>query len=194
MKVIIIGATGVLGSAVGALLEREHEVVRASRRGPVVVDMDDPATFDALFKAVPDADAVVCCAAGAPLTPLDADVDASSVVQAKLLGQVHLVRQAIRHLRDGGSVTLTSGAFDHPIPGASLGALVNAGIEAFVETAAIEMPRGLRVNAVSPGWVSETLDALGMDGADGTPAADVARAYAEAVEGSAQGEISRPRR
>lgn len=194
MKVIIIGATGVLGSAVGALLEREHEIVRASRRGPVVVDMDDPATIDALFEAVPDADAVVCCAASAPLTPLDADVDASSVVQAKLLGQVRLVRQATRRLRDGGSVTLTSGAFDRPIPGAALGALVNAGLEAFVETAAIEMPRGLRVNAVSPGWVSETLVALGMDGADGTPAADVARAYAEAVEGSAQGEIFRPRR
>ncbi|QFG23141.1 short chain dehydrogenase [Actinomadura sp. WMMB 499] len=192
MKVIIIGATGVLGSAIGAVLEKEHEIVRASRRGPVVVDMDDPATIDALFEAVPDVDAVVCCAASAPLTPLDADVDASAVVQAKLLGQVQLVRRAIRSLRDGGSITLTSGTFTEPMAGASLGALVNAGIDAFVRTAAVEMPRGLRVNAVSPGWVTETLDALGMDGADGTPAADVARAYAEAVGGSAQGHIFRP--
>lgn len=194
MKVIVIGATGVIGAAVAALLQERHEVVRASRRGPVAVDLDDPATVDALFEAVPGADAVVCCAAGAPLTPLDADVDAADVVRAKLLGQVHLARRAVRHLRDGGSITLTSGTFDRPIPGASFGALVNAGLEAFVRTAAAELPRGLRVNAVSPGWVSETLDALGMDGADGTPAADVARAYAEAVDGPAQGEILRPGR
>ena len=50
------------------------------------------------------------------------------------------------------------------------------------------MPRGLRINAVSPGWVRETLVALDMDPAGGTPAAAVADAYVEAVTGSMQGQ------
>lgn len=192
MKIIVIGATGTIGSAVAALLEKEHEVVRASRRDAVRVDMEDPASVDALFETVPDVDAIVCCAASGALMPLDSDADFLAGVQGKLLGQVHLVRRAVRHLRDAGSVTLTGGVFDRPMPGGSFGALANAGLEAFAAAAAIEMPRGIRVNVVSPGWVAETLRAMGMDPADGTPAEDVARAYAAAVEGAAQGETLRP--
>jgi len=103
---------------------------------------------------------------------------------------VALLRLALPHLRDDGSVTLTAGTFDPPMAGAAFGALVNAGLEAFVRAAALELPRGLRVNAVSPGWVRETLAAMGRDG--GTPAADVARPYVAAVEGSAQGQVIRP--
>lgn len=65
--------------------------------------------------------------------------------------------------------------------GSAFGVLTNAGLEAFVAAAARELPRGLRVNAVSPGWVSETLAALG-EPEGGTPAADVARSYVETVE------------
>lgn len=50
------------------------------------------------------------------------------------------------------------------------------------------------VNAVSPGWVAETLESTGRDGAEGTPVRDVARAYVEAVEGSGQGQVLRPSR
>ncbi|WP_131736462.1 short chain dehydrogenase [Actinomadura roseirufa] len=192
MKIVVIGAGGTIGSAVVALLEREHEVVRASRRGPVRVDMDDEGSVDELFTAVRDVDAVVCCAASGALVPLTSDDDFLAATRGKLLGQVHLVRRAARHLRDGGSVTLTSGTFEEPMLGMASGVLVNAGLEAFVRAAAPEMPRGLRVNAVSPGWVAETLEAIGRDGAAGTPAADVARAYAEAIGGDAQGQVFRP--
>ncbi|QIB44243.1 short chain dehydrogenase [Streptomyces aureoverticillatus] len=194
MKIVVIGATGTIGSAVAAALEKNHEVVRASRSGPVRVDMDDPASIEALFTAVSGIDAVVCCAASGKLTPLDSDDDYTQGLQGKLFGQLHLVRQAIGRLRDGGSITLTSGVFERPTPGSSFGALVNAGLDAFVGAAAIEMPRGLRVNTVCPGWVAETLEAMGLDGAEGTPAADVALAYTEAVEGDAQGRTLRPAR
>ncbi|WP_067450777.1 short chain dehydrogenase [Actinomadura macra] len=194
MKIVVIGATGTIGTAVVGLLGKMHEVVQVSRKGPVRVDLADPASIDALFTTVRDINAVVCCAASVALAPLDSDTDVAAGLQGKLLGQVHLVRQALNHLRDGGSITLTSGVFDRPMRGASFGALTNAGLEAFVRAAAIEMPRGLRVNVVSPGWVAETLDILGRDAADGTPAADVALAYAEAVEGSAQGRTLSPKR
>jgi NAD(P)-dependent dehydrogenase (short-subunit alcohol dehydrogenase family) len=197
MRVMVVGATGTIGSAVAAALERNgHEVVRASRRGPVVVDLADPASIDPAFAAAPGLDAVVCCAASAGLTPLATGSD--DVIMAgfrsKLLGQVTLARRALHHLRDGGSVTLTGGVFDTPTPGGAFGALVNAGLEAFVHAAPIELDRALRINIVSPGWVGETLTAMGADGAGGTPAADVALAYVRAVEGTTQGATISPER
>lgn len=152
MKIIVIGATGTIGSAVADTLEAEHEVVRASRKGSPRVDLETPASIDALFDTVGEVDAVICCAAGGRLSPLTSSSDEEFTLglEGKLLGQVRLLRRALGHVRDGGSTTLTSGIFQKPTPGGSFGALVNAGLEAFVRTAAIEMPRGLRVNAVSP--------------------------------------------
>lgn len=191
MRIVVIGATGTIGRAVAAALEQRHEVVRASRSGSPAVDLEDPASVAALLAAAGPVDAVVCCAASARMAPIDAPDEAFlQGLRGKLLGQVALLRLALPHLRDGGSVTLTAGTFDPPMAGAAFGALVNAGLEAFIRAAALELPRGLRVNAVSPGWVRETLRAMGRDG--GTPVADVARAYVAAVEGPAQGQVIRP--
>ncbi|SDJ27958.1 hypothetical protein SAMN05421874_101294 [Nonomuraea maritima] len=82
---------------------------------------------------------------------------------------------------------LTGGTFAAPLAGGSLGALVNAGLEGFVRNAAAELPRGLRINVISPGWIRETLEHLGMDGSTGTPVADVAEAYVTVIEGADQG-------
>jgi len=60
------------------------------------------------------------------------------------------------------------------MPGGAVISLVNAGLEGFVRAAALELPRGVRVNAVAPGWVRETLVALKMDPSPGVPAAQVA--------------------
>ncbi|WP_225772772.1 short chain dehydrogenase [Inquilinus sp. Marseille-Q2685] len=191
MKIIVIGATGTIGSAVAAALEARHEVLQVSRSGSPSVDIEDPASIAALVRSAGPVDAVVCCAASARMAPLDApDAAFLQGLQGKLLGQVALLRLALPQLRDGGSVTLTAGTIDPAMAGAAFGALVNAGLEAFVRAAALELPRGLRVNAVSPGWVRETLQAMGRDG--GTPAAEVARAYVDAVEGTAQGQVIRP--
>ena len=67
--------------------------------------------------------------------------------------------------------------------------MVNAGLEGFVRAAALELPRGMRVNIVSPVWVTETLEALGMDTAGGMPADKVAYAYKESVEGHRNGAV-----
>lgn len=191
MKIIVIGASGTLGRAVVTALEPGHEVVRASRHGPVPVDLEDPASIDALFDTAGGADAVVCCAASGQLAPLTgtSDEEFTLGLRGKLLGQVHLTRRAAVHLTDGGSVTLTSGRFAEPVPGSSWGFLVNAGLEAFIHAAAVEMPRGIRLNVVSPGWIAETLEALGEDPGSGTLAAEVARSYLGAVEGAAHGQV-----
>jgi NAD(P)-dependent dehydrogenase (short-subunit alcohol dehydrogenase family) len=194
VKVVVIGATGVVGSAVADALAQRHDVVCASRRGDPQVDVGDPESIARLFASVPDVDAVVCCAANAPLNALAGQTDEAfrQTVDAKLFGQIDLIRQGAEHVRDGGSITVTSGAIPEGLEGAAGGALVNAGLNAFVHAVAPEMPRGIRVNAVSPGWVRESLEMLGMDAGDGIPVADVARTYVEAVQGTANGEAIRP--
>lgn len=184
MKILVVGATGTIGTAVtAALTARGHTVLPASRSGEIKVDVERPATVDAVFTAEPGIEHVVCCAGSGSLVPVDGGTDEEFVqgLQGKLLGQVFLLRRAIPRLPDGGSVTLTAGRIPETLRGSAFGVLTNAGLEAFVAAAARELPRGLRVNAVSPGWVSETLAALG-EPEGGTPAADVARSYVETVE------------
>lgn len=195
MRIVVIGASGTIGQQVAEQLGERHEVVRVSRRGEPAVDLDDHASIGALFEQVEDVDAVVCCAASAQLTDLGTlpDHDPTPVLRSKLLGQVALASHAITRLNEGGSITLTSGAIPEATPGGSIGALVNAGLDAFVQAATPDLSRGIRLNAVCPGWVRETLVALGMDPAAGTPAADVARAYVTAVEGTMQGQSIIPR-
>jgi NAD(P)-dependent dehydrogenase (short-subunit alcohol dehydrogenase family) len=109
------------------------------------------------------------------------------------MGQVNLVRAALAHARDGGVIVATSGILSRsPMPGSAAISLVNAGVEGFVRAVALEAPRGIRVNVVSPPWVSETLTKLGMDPKGGLPAPVVAQAYVKAVEGSMTGEVIEP--
>ena len=193
MKIIVIGATGTIGGkVVKALSKKGHEIVRASRNGEVKVTLDDPASVRALFERVRDVDAVVCCAGNAAFKPFAdlTDADYELGLRSKLMGQVSLARAAKDHLRDRGSVTLTTGVLAmQPMPGSASISLINAGLEGFVRAAALEMPRGIRINAVSPPWVKETMVKFGMDPTPGLASVDVAKAYVAAVEGSRQGEI-----
>lgn len=196
MRAVVIGASGTIGAAAAkALAERRHEVIGASRNSGRRVALEDPASLAALFDQVGPADAVICCAGNAAFRPLAqlTDADYELGIRSKLIGQVSLARIAMDRLRDGGSITLTTGVLaDHPMPGSAAVSLVNAALEGFVRAAALEMPRGLRINAVSPPWVTETLIKLGMDPGPGLPAAEVAQAYLAAVEGSSRGAILGP--
>ncbi len=191
VKIIVLGATGLVGRAVVEALEPRHDVTRVSRTSAVRADLTDPKTLDALFGE--PVDAVVCCAANVPLRPLAELTDAQVLddLRGKLLGQVALARRAAARLGGGGSITLTGGTFTEPIAGSGLGALVNAGLGGFVRSAAAELPRGPRINVVSPGWITETLEAMGKSG--GTPVAVVAEAYRALVEGDATGTTVIPR-
>ena len=193
MKIIVIGATGTIGKAVAdALAKKGHEVIRASRKSAVRVDIEDAATLRALFAGTKDIDAVVSCAGGAGWGPLAnlTDDDFALSLRYKLMGQVNVVRVARDKVKDGGSITVTSGILaSKPTPGSAAVSLVNAGLEGFVRAAGLEMQRGVRVNVVSPPWVKETLRAMKMDEAPGLAAADVAKAYVAAVEGKANGEV-----
>ncbi|PWW62770.1 short chain dehydrogenase [Actinokineospora spheciospongiae] len=189
MRVVVIGASGTIGAAVVEALEPRHEVVRASRESGVPVDIGDSTSVDRMFDVVGGVDAVVCVAAHArsvALGELTGD-HLGEALRGKLIGQAMLVSRSIAHLRDGGSITLTAGDFGRQAPGSAVGVLVNEGLQGFVRAAAPDLPRGLRVNVVSPGWVRETQVALGMAELTGVPARVVARSYVECVEGGFTG-------
>jgi NAD(P)-dependent dehydrogenase (short-subunit alcohol dehydrogenase family) len=122
-----------------------------------------------------------------PLAELT-DADFEVGLRNKLMGQVSLARTARDRVRDGGSITLTTGMLAiRPMPGGALFSTVNAGLEGFVRAAGLKMPRRPRVNAVSPPWIRETK--MDMDPASGLFAADCAKAYVAVVEGAQKGEI-----
>ena len=193
MKVLVVGATGTIGQAVVDALSARHEVVPVShRQGALRVDIADKASIARLFEAAGRVDAVVCTAGAARFRPYASlsDEDFEFSLANKLMGQVNLVRTGASAVADGGSFTLSSGILSRsPMPGSAAVSLVNAALEGFARAAALELPRGIRINVVSPGWVTETLRALKMDPSTGTPAAVVARAYVRSVEGTDTGKV-----
>ena len=198
MRILIVGASGTIGQAVVDALAARHELVLASRsKSPERVDLADPASIRALFKRVGRIDAVVSVAGEAAWKPLAqlTDEDFAFSLGSKLMGQVNLVRFGSDVVADGGSFTLTSGVLaTRPTPGGAAITLVNAGVDAFTRAAALELARGIRINSVSPPWVSETLTAMGRDPSGGLPATDVARSYVESVEGKQTGAVITPKR
>ncbi|SPB16480.1 3-ketoacyl-ACP reductase [Caballeronia novacaledonica] len=192
MRVLLVGGTGMLGTEIKRILEPAHEVITASRKdSDVAVDLSDKASIVAMYEKVGKVGAVVCVGGAAKFAPLDAlaDDDYAFSLANKLMGQVNLVRCAIGHVDEGGSVTLTSGTLaQEPMVGGAAVSLVNAGVEGFARVAALELQGKLRVNVVSPGWVSETLTSMGKDGSQGIAAADVAKVYKRAVDETMTGQ------
>jgi len=196
MRILVIGATGTIGRAVVAALSADNEIVPASRQSTdITVDLAEPVSIRDMYLSADKLDAVVCAAGQAKFAPLSqlSDADFRYCLDNKLMGQVNLVRFGFEHVADSGSFTLTTGILARlPMPGGAAISLVNAGIEGFVRAAALEAPRGIRVNAVSPPWVSETLQALKMDPSQGLPAAVVAQTYVQSVSGRNTGATLEP--
>lgn len=193
MRILVVGATGLIGRAVVAALQDRHELVLASRqKAREHVDISDPASIRALYARIGRVDAVVSAAGQAAFKSLASltDEDFALSLRNKLMGQVNLVRYGNDAVADGGSFTLTSGVLaQEPMPGGAAISLVNAGLEGFTRAAALELLRGQRINVVSPPWVSETLQAMGQDPKGGLPAAVVAKAYVASVEGTTSGQV-----
>ena len=193
MRIAVIGATGTIGSAVVETLKNEHEIIAVGHRsGKYTVDISSQDSIRSLYKSIGKVDAVVSCAGSAAFKPLGqlADDDWNFSLGNKLMGQVHLVTLGTDSIRDGGSFTLTSGVLaQEPMVGGTAISLVNAGLEGFTRSAALELPRGIRINVVSPPWVSETLKAMGQDPGRGLPASVVAKAYVKSVAERITGQV-----
>jgi len=193
MKVIVIGATGTIGSAVVRAIGDRHWVIPASfSKSAVKVDISDMTSLTNMFETTGRVDGVICAAGLAKFGPMNSltDEDFAFCLDNKLMGQVNLVRVGAEHVSNNGSITLTSGILSrHPMNGSTAISLVNAALEGFGRAAALETERGIRINVVSPNWVVDTLKAYNMDPATGTPVEVVAQAYVKALEGTMTGEV-----
>ena len=197
MKIILIGGAGTLGSAVDKALKARHEIVKVGRKsGDLQVDITNPASIEQLFSKIGEFDAVVSTAGDVHFGPLaEFTQDKFQIgLHSKLMGQVNLVVLGLKHIRNGGSFTLTTGQINEdPISVGASGAMVNGGLEAFARSAAIELPRGLRINVVSPTVTEEAWSAFGpfFPGQKPVPAAEAALGYVKSVEGMQTGKVYR---
>lgn len=180
VAVIVGGASGI-GWATARVLAAEGARVtiadrnadgardRAAELGEphtwATVEVTDEDSVAALFDGVTSRegrlDVVVNCAGFSGfgmITDLDAD-QFRSVVDVCLTGGFLVLKHAGRHLGEGGAVvSLTSLNARQPAIGMSAYCAAKAGLSMLTEVAALELgPRGIRVNAVAPGFVHTPL-------------------------------------
>jgi NAD(P)-dependent dehydrogenase (short-subunit alcohol dehydrogenase family) len=200
LRILLVGASGAIGAAVATELGARHDIIRAgSKSGDVRIDIADPSSIEKAFASAGPLDAVACAAGAVNFQPLGAIAPAPIERSAyglglanKLMGQVNLALVARDKLNDGGSITLITGVLaDEPIVAGSSASMVNGAVEAFVRAAAIELPRAIRINAVSPTVLVESMGAYGpfFRGFEPVPAARAALAYSRSVEGRETGKV-----
>ena len=180
VAVVVGGASGI-GWATARALAAEHcrvtvadrnteaaaaraaELGEPHRWGAVeVTDEDSVATlFDDVVAREGGLDVVVNCAgfSGFGLITELAAEQFRSVVDVCLTGGFLVIKHAGRHLGAGGSVvSLTSLNARQPAIGMSAYCAAKAGLSMLTQVAALELgPRGVRVNAVAPGFVHTPL-------------------------------------
>lgn len=113
------------------------------------------------------------------------------IKRTELQGQVNLALIGHPYVTDGGSITLTSGIIKEAfIPEGTSSALVNGAIESFVASAAFEIDRGIRINAVSPNALVGSWDAYAPSFRGFIPVGDapVFAAYEKSVFGIMTGQ------
>lgn len=162
MKILLIGANGTIGKRIHDRFAKKHEVVKASRSGgDILVDITDAASIQKMYESVKGINAVICAAGPAKFGAFSelTEEDFYVGIRGKMMGQVNLVRIGQKYLNDDGSFTLTTGILaDEPVFGSVSLALVNGGVNSFVKAAAQELPRGQRINVVSPTVVEDSAD------------------------------------
>jgi NAD(P)-dependent dehydrogenase (short-subunit alcohol dehydrogenase family) len=195
MRIVIVGATGAVGKTAVEALSGRHEIIRVARTsGDVQMDIEDVESIRAMYRQVGRVDAVLSAVGHVHFGPVH-EMTSSQFMEGilgKVLPQVRLVLEGFDFMNDGGSFTLTSGVTNRdPIRGGSGAAAANGALDGFVRGAAVDMPRGIRINAVSP----EVLEAC-REEYDGffrghvhVSNEAVGLAYSKAVEGCLSGQV-----
>ena len=197
MRILVVGGAGAVGKAAISGLRPGHEIIVAGRKnGDVLVDLTDEASVAAMYEKVGRVDAVVACTGHSHFGPV-ADMTPKQFldgIKDKVMGQINLVLLGLGQVNDGGSFTLTSGILSHePIRQGSNAAACDGAIDSFVISAAIEMPRGLRINAVSPGLLEAAAQKYDgyFPGHRPVSNREVGLAFAKSIEGAVTGQVIR---
>ena len=196
MKIVLVGANGKIGELVQtAMAGTGHEIVKVGHKsGDFQVDIESRESIRQLYQVVGSFDAVAIAAGQvvfAPLSQLTAENWQFSL-GSKLLGQISLVQEAIPFISERGSFTLVSGVLnEEPIFAGVTGATVSGALEGFVRAAAVELPKGLRINVVNPTILKESEAHMGsfFPGVIPVEGWRVAQAYKRSILGVQTGRI-----
>lgn len=195
MRVLLIGASGDIGKVIDSELSSRHEIVKVGRSsGDIKADITDRASIEEMYKKAGRIDAVISANGNvhfAPLTEFTEEQFTTSL-HDKAMSQINLVLVGMNHITDGGSFTLTSGILCRdPIKTGAAAATANGALDGFVVGASIEMPRGQRLNVVSPGLLEVSADRYAeyFPGHDPVSSKRVALAYAKSVDGLINGQV-----
>lgn len=197
MRILIIGASGTIGKRLTPALEGKHEIIRAGRTsGDVQVDITSEPSIKEMFQQVNNIDACVCIAASGPLDDFATLTETQLLedLKGKLFGQINVVLIGQHSLNNNGSFTLTSGIFaDVPHKGVTGGGIVSGALHSFVLSASIELPRGIRINAVSPGLAADSAKEFRhlFPALPPVPMQKLVDAYTASIEGNHNGQIFR---
>lgn len=194
MKIVIVGATGTIGKKVTAALEKGNEIIRVgSKSGDIQADMTSPDSVKKMFEKIGKFDALVSTTGSGHFGPLREMTleNFRKGIDSKLLGQINLVLTGQHYINPNGSFTLTSGILseDPIINGVNL-STVNAGLNAFVLAASIELKNDVRINVVSPGVVEDSRELHpAFPGHIPVPMDKVVAGYIKSVYGGLTGQV-----
>ena len=202
IAVVIGGASGIGWATARALAAQGDRVTVADRNSDgaqgraaelgephlaAAVDVTDEDSVQQLFAQTGPVDVVVNCAGFSNVGLItDMPVDQfRDVIDVCLTGAFIVAKHAGRNLRTGGTlVSISSLNGRQPAAGMSAYCAAKAGVSMLTQVAALELgPRGIRVNAVAPGFVQTPLT---------EPAAAVPGVVEEYLENTALGRAGTP--
>jgi NAD(P)-dependent dehydrogenase (short-subunit alcohol dehydrogenase family) len=192
MKIIIVGASGRIGKEVDKALSVSHDIVRVGvRSGDIQCDYTIPESVRDMFDKVGEFDSLISVIGGDSIFKPFADLDNEDYrygFERKFLGQIRFLKLGESFVRDNGAFVFTSGFLSqYPNPASIATGPLNAAVNTFVKNTASLLPRGIRINVVSPSPIVEP----GQEGKGLVTAAETAKLYVEAVEGDFTGRVLR---
>ena len=197
MRILIIGGHGTIGRKVTKHLSENNDLIIAGRKsGDITVDISNSNAIQSMFDKTGQVDAIICIAGEAKWADFNdlTEEDYYIGLKSKLMGQINLVRIGKNYLKQGGSITLSTGILaDDPVIKTTSAAMVNGGIHSFVQAVALEIENGIRVNAVSLGVVEDAYEKYKdyFPGYNPIPMTKVVNAYTRSVKGKDNGKIIR---
>lgn len=194
MRILIAGGAGTVGRAAARALGKHDLVIAGRKSGDVHVDVTDEASVRAMFEKLGKVDAIVACTGNSYFGPVSTMTPQQFLdgMKDKVMGQINLALIGMAHVNDGGSITLTSGILARdPVRQGANAAATDGALDSFVIGAAIEMPRCLRINAVSPGLLEEAVAAYDgyFPGHAPVSSQRVGLAFVKSVEGAITGQV-----
>jgi NAD(P)-dependent dehydrogenase (short-subunit alcohol dehydrogenase family) len=192
MKIIIVGASGRIGKEVDKALASNHEIIRVgTSSGDVQCDYTDGRSVENMFANIGAFDALISVAGRDSVFKTFEELiddDYRYGFERKFIGQIRFVELGNKYIRDNGSYTFTSGFLSHyPNPASIATGPLNAAVDTFVKNTAPILPRGIRINVVSPAPIVEP----GQEDQGLVTAAETAELYVKAVEDDISGRVLR---